>query len=123
MPFPYLHPKMDNAGPSWTWLSGSPGGVAPGTVVLDTGQLSSGAYEALVMWVPFAGLTSLVLEHRNAANTVTLRFIPGANSPTVCEDKWIVMPRYTLNTNERLRVTIITAANPSLYTLFYRKVA
>lgn len=90
--------------PNPTPVGGSVTAPGIGAVIADTGVLAAGAYRVEVS----AGFSDtvvagkgLTIEHRDAANTATLRtlgHVPAANSSSV------VIERLVLALNERVRV-------------------
>lgn len=89
--------------------SGSLSNAAANAIVADTGQLPAGNYDifanmALVGNAASAG--PIALQHRNAANAVTLATLLQLNVRTTQFGDTIILPLtgYTLALNERLRV-------------------
>ena len=83
---------------------------AASAVQADTGQLAAGDYDfdiQLLASDTTAVGKGLVVEHRNAANNATLQTLGGCAAPDSIE---IHLRRYTMATNERIRVIAGTAA-------------
>jgi hypothetical protein len=93
-----------------TWVGVKSAAPAASAVQADTGALAAGDYDfdvSLCASDSVAVGKGLVLEHRNAANNATvvnLGGIPAGGSER------ITLRRYTIATNERLRVIAGTAA-------------
>jgi hypothetical protein len=106
MPFPIQHPKLDSAGPAYSWVSDSRNPAAAGAVLLDAGALAAGDYEAIVtiMSQSAVGNFEIEVQRRNAANLATIWAVPGY---TFGETDQFAIPRVTLAANERLRVVTI----------------
>jgi len=92
--------------------SASANNAAPGigAVQADSGALAAGDYE-IDIYLSVSDTTvvgkGLVVEHRNAANSATLRNIGGCSVPGQIH---IHVKRWTLVLNERIRVIAGTAA-------------
>lgn len=94
-----------------TFVSVKSAAPAANAVQADTGPLAQGLYDFLVNLAvsdTVAVGKGLVIEHRNAANAATLQVLGGVapnggNAP-------IILTRYSIATNERIRVIAGTAA-------------
>lgn len=93
-----------------TWMSLKSAAPSASAVQADTGALAAGDYdfdiELLASDVAAVG-KGLVVEHRNAANAATLQTLGGCAVPGQVE---LHLRRYTMASNERLRVIAGTAA-------------
>jgi len=118
---PIQHPKKDNLGKPYIWLSTSllnPPGL---TVLIDTGALAEGEYEAIAH-LGGDGISNMRcdLEHRNAANTATFSF-----SHMSCRNVSIqqIVRKMSIGANERIRIrTIGNSINTIYASLMYRQV-
>jgi hypothetical protein len=93
-----------------TWVSGKSAAPAIGAVQADTGALAAGDYDFdvyLVVSDTVAVGKGLVIEHRNAANGATLQTLGGVSTQG---ELALRFRRYTMATNERLRIIAGTAA-------------
>lgn len=93
-----------------TWASVKSAAPTASAVQADTGALVAGDYDfdiTLCASDTVAVGKGLVLEHRNAANNATVANLGGI--PASASDQ-IRLRRYTIATNERLRVIAGTAA-------------
>lgn len=92
------------------WVSGKVAAPAIGAVIADTGQLAAGDYDFDVLMVVSDTVVvgkGLVIEHRNAANGVTLQNLGGVSTQGELE---VRIRRYTMALSERVRVIAGTAA-------------
>lgn len=111
-----------DAGPAWTWINAT---LVPsaGTILLDTGPLPAGDYEAKWGLGSYPQQDVVGLQHRDAANAVTLH--EQADTTGALVQANLYLGRTTLALNERLRLW--TYLSGGLYTyrvwIMYRKVA
>jgi len=97
-------------------FDGSVNAPVVNTVIVDSGQLPAGQYDVFgnmtLAGLPPVGNATLQLQHRNAANTVTLAvlLVAGTSAGTAVTSGFVAhlpLIGYTIATDERLRVQII----------------
>lgn len=121
MPFPVLHPKVDCAGPAYSWVSDERNPAAAGDVLVDTGALVAGDYE-IVGSCGIVSVNSLdwEIQRRDAANAVSLWVVPGM---IFCDVRQMHVARVTVAANERFRiVTVVGLAALVKTSLQWRRV-
>lgn len=104
-------PKAREDAAAMAWASAKTAAPAIGAVQCDTGALTAGDYDFdinLTVSDTVAVGKGLIVEHRNAANGATLHNLGGC-SPNGGAAQ-IKLRRYTIATNERIRVIAGTAA-------------
>lgn len=101
--------REDSAAMTWTSLKSA--APAANAVQADTGALTAGDYDFDIFLVcsdTVAVGKGLVIEHRNAANGATLNVLGGVSPNNGAIS--VLLRRFTIATNERIRVIAGTAA-------------
>ena len=121
MAIPVQYPKKDDSGPQNLWLYTSLAAPASNVVLLDSGPLIAGAYEVITTLGSDAiANTSVYIEHRDAANLVTLGFVSLTNRT---RSNQVKIKKVSLVVNERFRVRTIGASIATVYvSMMYRQV-
>lgn len=103
-------PKAREDSAAMTWVSLKSAAPTANAVQADTGALAAGDYDfdiSVICSDTVAVGKGLVIEHRNAANSATLQVLGGVAPSGTFQFK---IRRYTIATNERIRVIVGTAA-------------
>ena len=121
MPFPVLHPKVDIAGPAYSWVSDTRNPANAGDVLVDTGALAAGDYEIIGTCAVATTINiDWEIQRRDAANAVSVWIVP---SMSFCDVRQSTISRVTLLINERLRVVTVNGVAQQVKTsLQWRRV-
>jgi len=103
-------PKAREDSAAMTWASAKNAAPSASAVQADTGALTAGDYDFDIFMLASDTVAvgkGLVVEHRNASNNATLQTLGGCAAQG---NQTVNLRRYTIATNERIRVIAGTAA-------------